>query len=301
VVEPAPEKINLTLSVIGRRSDGYHHLQSLIAFAMDAADRLTLDTDGPAGFTVTGPTAAAIVGENLVQVALERLAAMTPRLRLGQVVLEKHLPVAAGIGGGSSDAAALLRAVRAVNPELAAQLDWDGLALELGADVPVCLGLTSAWVEGIGEQITPVDVPPLPAVLATPASAGSPDKTRRVFSALAASGWEPRAAAPGADNRPSIGGRDALIRLIEQTGNDLAQPAFAVLPAALQAMTAVSGLPGCIVARLSGAGPTVFGIFGDEVAAKQAAARLAHQHPSWWVRDVTIGGQGRWSGERSAL
>jgi 4-diphosphocytidyl-2-C-methyl-D-erythritol kinase len=141
--EGASAKINLTLEVRGRRKDGYHEIESLVAFA-DIGDSVILDTSGKTGVKMSGPFAQHIAGENLADVALQRLAAAEPRLALGTVMLEKRLPVASGIGGGSADAAAVLRAVRRANPGFETAVDWQGIALTLGADVPVCLGNRAA-------------------------------------------------------------------------------------------------------------------------------------------------------------
>ncbi len=145
--EFAPAKINLTLRVLGRRPDGYHELESLVAFA-DVGDWVTLDVSKPVGVTTSGPFAGSIAGANLVEVALRRLVIEAPQLRLGSVHLEKNLPVAAGIGGGSADAAAVIRAVKRANAEQVETLDWNAFALRLGADVPVCLISRAAWMTG---------------------------------------------------------------------------------------------------------------------------------------------------------
>ena len=166
ITESARAKVNLTLEIVGRRPDGYHELKSLVAFA-DLADRLILDSDAGPAVTVSGPFAGEIAGENLLAATLRLIAAREPRLRLGAVHLEKAIPVAAGLGGGSADAAALLRAVRLANPEYAAAVDWPGLAARLGADVPVCLESRAAWVFGKGEDVVPLaaQLPTLHAVL----------------------------------------------------------------------------------------------------------------------------------------
>jgi 4-diphosphocytidyl-2-C-methyl-D-erythritol kinase len=183
--ELARAKINLTLNVLGRRPDGYHELESLVAFA-DVGDIITLDTDAPVGVSVSGPFATALVGENLIATTLQRLAAC-PALRLGAVHLEKRLPVAAGIGGGSADAAAVMRAVQRANADLAAAqtLPWSEIAASLGADVPVCFANQAAWMRGIGERLEPLPgLPRLHAVLVNALGEVPPDKTASVFRAL---------------------------------------------------------------------------------------------------------------------
>ncbi|MCU0953366.1 MAG: 4-(cytidine 5'-diphospho)-2-C-methyl-D-erythritol kinase, partial [Hyphomicrobium sp.] len=148
--EWARAKINLTLTVNGRRPDGYHDLLSLVAFA-DAGDAVTLDdASAPTGIAVTGPFASAIEGPNLVETALERVLKLLPGIEIGHVTIEKNLPVASGMGGGSSDAAAALRAIRSAHPERTAGLDWNGLCTGLGADVPVCFAGEATWMSGTG-------------------------------------------------------------------------------------------------------------------------------------------------------
>ena len=151
ISERARAKVNLTLRVTGRRSDGYHLLESLITFA-DVADDVTLTPSAERAVSMTGPYAAAIAGSNLVDTALDRIAAADPATTLGRVEVEKRLPIAAGIGGGSADAAAVLRAVRRANPGV--RIDWSVVAASLGADVTVCFADRSSLAWGIGELPT---------------------------------------------------------------------------------------------------------------------------------------------------
>ena len=183
ISERARAKINLTLRVLGRRADGYHLLESLIVFA-GVGDAVTFEPGAPAAVEMSGPYASAIAGGNLVDTALAALAAADPILTLGRVSVDKQLPIAAGIGGGSSDAAAVLRAVRRINP--ANGVDWERLAAALGADVSVCLADRSSLVWGVGEHVEPVEgLPRLDAVLVCPQSAAPFGKTKSVFGRLA--------------------------------------------------------------------------------------------------------------------
>ena len=154
--EFASAKVNLTLEVLGRRIDGplsgYHDIASLVAFARDAADEVILDTSKPVASSVSGPFGATISGRNLIDVTLAKLAHAAPDLQLGAIHLIKNLPVAAGIGGGSADAAAVLRAVRRANPDHANSVDWLALARSLGADVPVCFENSAAWMTGLKDR-----------------------------------------------------------------------------------------------------------------------------------------------------
>ena len=185
--EIARAKINLTLTVLGRRPDGYHDIESLVTFA-DIGDLVTLVSRPDRRLATSGPFAVDIEGENLLSTALMLLRETDPDLQLGAVELEKNLPVAAGLGGGSADAAALLRAVRQANPERAGAIPWHELAARLGADVPVCLAGTPALMRGIGDRIAPLAVAPggasLAAVLVNPRLALA---TAQVFQAFAAS------------------------------------------------------------------------------------------------------------------
>jgi 4-diphosphocytidyl-2-C-methyl-D-erythritol kinase len=278
IAEPAPAKINLTLEILGKRPDGYHELASLVVFA-GIGDVVTLDTERPVGLTVSGPFGAALAGDNLIETALRRLAAADPALRLGAVHLDKRLPVAAGIGGGSADAAAVLRAVRRANPG-AGHIPWAPIARSLGADVPVCLMNAAAWMTGTGEHLTPTaGLPELHAVLVNPLAPVPPDKTTRVFRALAAGplsrGAEP---APGTPHN-----LEGVLALMAACRNDLEAPAWGVVPETQVVLAALRGLPRAAAARMSGAGPTCFALFATAADAQMGAEALQRARPDWWV------------------
>lgn len=286
--ESAPPKVNLTLRVRGRRPDGYHHIESLIAFARDTGDIVALAPGTEPGVRVSGPFAAAIAGENLLERALDRLAAAEPRLRLGAVTLEKRLPVAAGIGGGSADAAALLRAVRRANPELAAAVDWMRLAASLGADVPVCLEGEPAFVWGVGDKVAPMRaLPPLAALLVNPLVGVPPDKTARVFARLEAP--PARARGPKPDLPAAFADAQALLAYMRVEGNDLLAAATGIVPEVAPVRDELARLPGCRFVGLSGAGPTCFAIFADLQEAEAAAAIVREQRPGAWVVAAMLG------------
>jgi 4-diphosphocytidyl-2-C-methyl-D-erythritol kinase len=281
ITEVARAKVNLTLEVIGRRPDGYHELASLVAFA-DIGDTLTLDIDRAIDVSAGGPFAPSIAGENLIAVTLRRLLEAEPRLALGHMHVDKQLPVAAGIGGGSADAAAVIRAVRRANPDLAASIDWARIGAGLGADVAVCLESKTAWMTGIGEVVTPMrGWPALQAVLVNPMVPAPIDKTAQVFRRLGA-------AALGDDPAPyPPGSGETAIDFMASRGNNLERAAMAVMPIVAAIKTALLGIPGCRYAAVSGGGPTCFGIFDNP---QIAAHILNEQEPSWWVRAVTLGG-----------
>jgi len=284
ITERARAKINLTLRVHGRRADGYHLLESLIAFAA-VGDDVTFEPGLARSIEMSGPYASAIAGSNLVETALQSLAVADPILTLGRVCVDKQLPIAAGIGGGSADAAAVLRAVRRINP--ANGVDWDRLAAALGADVSVCLADRSSLVWGVGEHVEPVDaLPRLDAVLVCPQSAAPFGKTKSVFARFAVA--EADAETPPAP-LPSFPDTAALIAYMRGVGNDLRAAAHAVLPASAEAEAALSAEPDCLYVSLSGAGPTSYGIFPDAARAAAAAEQLRAHHAGWWIVATTLG------------
>lgn len=285
-IEYARPKINLTLRIAGRRSDGYHELVSLVVFAASVGDRLTLDPAAAAGITVSGPFAAAIQGENLLHRVLGHVTPHLAGRSAGHVTLEKNLPVAAGIGGGSADAAALLRALRAAYPAETAALDLSRLALRLGADVPVCLDSRAVWMSGIGETLHPVEgLAGLHMVLVNPCVPVPADKTARVFRALGAAplpaGWTP--SPPGRLPRETR----ALCGLLAGEANDLTAAASSVMPVVAEVLAVIGATTGCLLARLSGAGPTSFGLYESASAARSAASEISRARPAWWVRATT--------------
>ena len=289
--EFAPAKINLSLKVLGRRPDGYHELQSLVVFA-DVGDELALDGALARGCRVIGPFAAQLDGVNLIDQTLELLAAHDPQLRLGAVHLQKNLPVAAGIGGGSADAAAVLRLIRRANPEKADEINWHELALQLGADVPVCLAGVPAMMSGIGDQIVPLDdFPLLNAVLVNPLAAMPVDKTAQVFARLNAPKLRedvPRPPVP----QQSLSQKE-LLAYVMSSGNDLQTPCQQIAPVITDVLNSISATPACRLARMSGAGPTCFGLYDDAEGAQAGAAELLGAYPGWWIRAVRLGQAGR--------
>ncbi|WP_298434642.1 4-(cytidine 5'-diphospho)-2-C-methyl-D-erythritol kinase [uncultured Jannaschia sp.] len=257
----APAKINLTLHVTGRRADGYHLLDSIVAFA-DLGDVLTVAPGD--GLMVDGPFAAGVpTGEaNLVRRAL----ALADASR--HVMLTKNLPHPGGIGGGSSDAAAALRLV-------GARLDTDAL-LALGADLPVCMVARAARMSGIGETIQPLDLPPLHSVLIHPGLAAP---TGAVFAALK------RVDHTGHGALPSFADADRLTDWLGGQRNDLEPAALRVAPGIADVLAALRD-HGAQLARMSGSGATCFGLWPDRAAADAAAAALDRR--GWWVRAATL-------------
>jgi 4-diphosphocytidyl-2-C-methyl-D-erythritol kinase len=283
LVENALAKVNLTLRVIGRRADGYHDIESLVAFA-DFGDRLTFSPGDELKLSVHGPGAAQ-AGEgddNLVVKAARALVARRPLLTVGAFGLDKLLPVAAGLGGGSADAAAALRLLARVNNIAHGDPDLRSAAKATGADVPVCLDPRARIMRGIGEILSmPIALPALPAVLVNPGVAVA---TKAVFARLKVS------AVPGAplDDNFKASDRDGLLRELAAQTNDLEGPAMALAPAIADVLAALRSFAGCELARMSGSGATCFALFDSPAAAGAAAKTLAGTYPKWWVQATTL-------------
>ena len=285
LAEFAPAKVNLTLHVLGRRPDGYHEIESLVAFA-GIGDRLTLRPAERLELVVSGPTATAAGAsdDNLVLKAAHALAARVDGLRLGHFVLDKQLPVAAGLGGGSSDAAAALRLPTQVNGLSLDDERVRAAAQATGADVPVCLDPRARMMRGIGEILSaPMTLPELPAVLVNP---GVAVPTRDVFAALAA----PVITGPPEPDEFIAIDADAasLIPLLAARRNDLQTPAIKLQPVIADVLLALERSANCLLARMSGSGATCFGLFGSNGTAEEAARRMQAAQPGWWVRATSL-------------
>ena len=272
--EFAPAKLNLYLHVTGRRADGYHMLDSLVAFA-GCGDVVRAEHAPALALAVTGRFAAGLAAEadNLVLRAARALAAEAGVAPQAALTLEKNLPVASGIGGGSADAAAALRLLCGLWRLAPDPAVLDRLALRLGADVPVCLHGRAVRMGGIGEVLTPAPrLPPCGVLLVNPGVAVA---TAAVFRA--------RAGGFSAPARLPDGWGDAAAMAADLAGlrNDLEGPARAVCPAIGDVLSAIAVQPGCLLARMSGSGATCFGLFAEAGAAEHAAAQMAR--PGWWV------------------
>ncbi|WP_047309705.1 4-(cytidine 5'-diphospho)-2-C-methyl-D-erythritol kinase [Rhodopseudomonas palustris] len=283
--DEARAKVNLTLRVVGRRIDGYHELESVVAFA-DCADRLELQPGAALSLATTGPGAqdCGDSADNLVLKAARLLSERVPNLTTGAFILDKHLPVAAGIGGGSADAAAALRLLARANDLAAVDPRLVEAARLTGADVPVCLPSRPCMMAGVGEKLSPLPLPRLPAVMVNPRV---PVATKDVFAALglkpgsltvgatdvlAAPAW-PDAGAPLAD----------WIATLEAGTNDLEPPALKVEPVVGTVLAALRATAGVQLARMSGSGATCFALYADDASARAAADMLRTAQPGWWV------------------
>jgi 4-diphosphocytidyl-2-C-methyl-D-erythritol kinase len=274
----ARAKINLSLHVIGQRADGYHLLDSLVAFA-DLGDEITCQAASALSLRLGGPEAAELsAGEdNLVLRAARAMGAA----KGAAITLDKRLPLASGIGGGSADAAATLLALarlwRLPLPEA-------GAVLALGADVPVCLYGQACRMAGVGEVITPLPnaLPAAHLVLVNPRVEVS---TPAVFKALSR-----KDNAPMPQALPPLSTVAALVAFLHQQRNDLEAPAMAQQPVIGTVKTALSGQSGCLLARMSGSGATCFGLFADPATAGAAAHALRARYPGWWVEAAPLMG-----------
>jgi len=284
VVETARAKVNLFLHVVGRRPDGYHLLDSLVVFT-DAADIVTAEAAATLQLDITGPFASDLVVDdgNLVLRAAQALAAATRSRTGARLTLSKRLPVASGIGGGSADAAATLRALTRLWRCGLEERRLTEIALSLGADVPVCLVSRPARLGGIGEILQPP--PLLPRIGLLLANPGVPLSTPLVFKARSGP-FDPPADLPEAWADAA-----ALARDLGRLRNGLEQAARALCPAVATVLDALAALPGALLARLSGSGPTAFALFATAEAAQCAAERLRTDYPTWWVAAGAAGSQ----------
>ncbi|WP_207102929.1 4-(cytidine 5'-diphospho)-2-C-methyl-D-erythritol kinase [Paracoccus shandongensis] len=259
VIEAAPAKLNLALHVTGRRADGYHLLDSLVAFA-GVGDVVALEP-GPLSLRIDGPFAAGLSGDDNLCLRAARLAGAD-----AAITLTKTLPVASGIGGGSADAAAVLRGLARMGHPLPERVE------RLGADVPVCLASTPARMQGVGEIVTPLPpLPPVPLVLANP---GVAVPTPQVFAAM------DRRDNPGLPPIPAFTGLADLTAWLAGTRNDLQPAALSIAPVIGQVLDALRA-SGAAFARMSGSGATCFGFYDSPDRARIAATALK-QH-GWWA------------------
>lgn len=282
----APAKVNLTLHIVGRRDDGWHELESVVAFA-GCSDWLGFEPGAELGLTVDGPTAAAAgeTDDNLILRAARALSERVPGLGVGKFHLRKNLPVAAGLGGGSSDAAAALRALADANGLPADDARLYSAAEATGSDVPVCLVPQSRTMRGRGEILGPLlQLPPLVAVLVNPRVAVA---TPAVFARLGFAKGE-SSKLPIAPPPRAASSRMAAMAALERGRNDMQAAACALEPAVSRVLEALSACPGASLVRMSGSGATCFAIFEARSAASQAAAALARQRPDWWVKATVL-------------
>jgi 4-diphosphocytidyl-2-C-methyl-D-erythritol kinase len=272
----APAKVNLYLHLTGRRDDGYHLLDSLVAL-VDIGDRVSAEPAASLSLTVDGPEAAdlAAVGDENLVLRAARLLANRAGISAGAALhLEKHLPVAAGIGGGSSDAAAALLALKRLwHISLEDEALW-ALGARLGADIPACLYRRAVWVGGMGERLEPAGPLPEAGTLLVNPRRALP--TAAVFAARRGPFGHVGRFAP----MPSTA--SALARALVPCRNDLTEAAIGLVPEIGAVLARLGRLPGCLLARMSGSGATCFALFANRTAAEAARAVVAAAEPCWW-------------------
>lgn len=282
----APAKINLFLHVGPVDAKGYHPLSSLVAFA-DIGDRIAVEPAERLSLRVEGPFGAGLAGDdNLILRALRRLGEATGRGEPGlSVVLDKRLPIAAGLGGGSSDAGAALRLAARILQLEANDPSLEAAARAVGADGPMCLYARTAWAEGRGERLTlEPRLPALPVVLVNP---GVPSPTGAVYRAYDAGNVRTADTSPP----PLVWTSRAVAAWLVTLRNDLEAPAVAMTPEIATTIEAVGATDGVLLSRMSGSGATVFGLYADMNAANAAAAALGARRPKWWVQAGTLSGE----------
>ena len=285
LIEEGRAKVNLTLRVVGRRVDGYHELESVVAFA-DCADRLSLAPGAALDLTMSGPLAQACgeTSDNLVLKVAHLLGERVPGLKIGSFTLDKVLPVAAGIGGGSADAAAALRLLAQLNGIALDDKRLLDVALQTGADVPVCLTSRACDMTGVGESLLALSLPIMPCVLVNPRV---PVATRDVFAALGLRHGELLVGAADviqATAWPEKGASvEDWVEVLADSSNDLEAPATRLQPVIGEVIAALSAANGAWLARMSGSGATCFAIFENTAEAQRAAQKIQLDHPQWWV------------------
>lgn len=276
IEELARAKVNLALHVLGRRADGYHEIDSIVAFA-DVGDRLSFEPASALALSVYGPFAGGLTpgNDNLVLRAADALMRAFPgRITPARILLEKNLPLASGLGGGSADAAATLRGLLRLSDFAPPATSIRAIARELGADVPVCIDQVPARMRGVGDELERLDgFAPLAAVLINP---GVPSRTPEVFAALRLQ--------PGAPAFRPI----ASPANLRSCRNDLETPARQLTPSIATVLSMLRGRHGLVFARMTGSGATCFGIYENAEAAAIAVKAIKAGHPGWWCMETTL-------------
>ena len=290
LIEEGRAKVNLTLRVVGRRFDGYHDLESVVAFA-DCADRLSLTPGLELTLKTSGPLAQACgeTSDNLVLKAARLLGEHVPDLKAGSFTLDKVLPVAAGIGGGSADAAAALRLLAQLNDLAHDDKRLLAVALATGADVPVCLASRACDMTGVGETLMPLSLPIMPCVMVNPRV---PVATKDVFAALGLRHGELLVGAAdvfsGTDWPEAGASVEDWVEVLAASANDLEAPAMRIQPVIGEVIAALNATNGAWLARMSGSGATCFAIYENTADAGRAAEKIRRDHPGWWVHSGTL-------------
>ncbi len=285
----AAAKVNLDLRITGRRDNGYHELDSLVVFPR-IGDGLTFEAASDLSLEIEGPQAGVLqdlpAQENLVFRAAQRLRD-TAGIQSGvRICLTKNLPVAAGLGGGSADAAACLSGLVDFWGLQIESAELSSIGLELGADVPVCLAGVPCLLTGIGETIQPLES--FPTLWMAVINPGIELSTPKVFQAFDGNFSSPRESSK-TDRPDAFASRDALLAALTQSSNDLEGPAIGLVPEIAQCLTELLAAPGCLLARMSGSGASCFGLFASPEEASSSVQRLKRRHPGWWGDSGAIG------------
>ena len=285
LIEAAPAKVNLTLRVLGGRGDGFHEICSLVTFAT-LGDSLQLEPDDTLSLKLSGAFSAILDADNLVLRAARLLCEMCGDVRPGAFTLEKNLPVAAGLGGGSADAGAALRLIGRANPGLVTAQIMEEAACRLGSDVLVCLKSHAAVMRGRGEKLLDLELmPALEVVLVNP---DIPLAAGDVYAALEAPSLDDDFV-PDITEPLSFSSVSEVLSHISKVGNDLQTPAIKLAPEIGDVLSALSHTKGCEVAQMSGSGSTCFGVFANAGHAAGARDLLSAAHPDWWVVSTRLG------------
>jgi 4-diphosphocytidyl-2-C-methyl-D-erythritol kinase len=277
----APAKVNLFLHVGARRDNGYHELQSLMAFA-DVGDELIVEAGDGLSLVVAGPFADALQseGDNIVLRAARALAERSGIGANAKITLIKSLPVASGLGGGSSDAAAALRGLCKLWRVDLTEADLQKIALDLGSDVPVCLKGRPCWVEGTGEKLTVVPIfPSLHVVLVNP---GVGVSTAQAYGAVQTK------SGTAMEHPATFSDASALTAFLKTVHNDLQEPAVTLAPAIDDVLAALRAEKSTLLARMSGSGATCFGIYASKDDARAVVEKVASAHTDWWIKPARI-------------
>lgn len=272
----APAKINLFLHVNGRREDGYHRLDSLTVFARDAADTLVFTEQDRFSFAISGPFSAGLENGNLVVKAVRLMEEATGKTLTYSIHLTKNIPAGAGLGGGSSDAATVVKAVEELWGNPLKEKERDALLLKLGADVPVCYRATPCRFRGIGDEIS--GAPSLPAFHMLMVWPNAHAATKDVFHAREKTYRTHAVSFP-----EKFADLAAFIEFLKTTGNDLAQAAEGLYPEIKTAREMMEKTQGCLLARMSGSGSSVFGIFETAQSCDAAKKIYSAEFPRWWA------------------
>jgi 4-diphosphocytidyl-2-C-methyl-D-erythritol kinase len=281
----AAAKVNLYLHVAPATPDGYHPIASLMAFA-DVGDQVSAEPAPRLSLTIEGPFGGGLSAQedNLVLRAARALLTHAGRPEAGaRLVLTKALPIAAGLGGGSSDAGAALRLLNAIHGLGLDEAALEAVAAEIGADGAACVRGRMLTAQGRGERLSPAPVmPPLPAVLVNP---GVPSPTGAVYRAYDNSGAPGDADLPDA---PALGSPAAAAAWLATCRNDLEPPAVTLEPRIGEALKALAAAPESLLTRMSGSGATCFALCASRMEAQALASRLAAAHPLWWIKACTL-------------